>query len=219
MGKLIDLTGQRFGRLTVLTENGSSNSGKRKWLCQCDCGNIASVVTGDLRSGRTKSCGCLHSEVAKNKATKHGKRNSRLYRIWCSMKRRTSVEVDSGYYKYGGRGIEMCDEWKESFPSFSKWAISAGYSDSLSIDRIDNNKGYSPDNCRWVSIEVQARNKRNNINLTFQGETHILTDWAKLTGINFCTIRSRLGAGWSVERALTEPVHTEKGRKTKSKKS
>lgn len=207
MGRPIDLTGQRFGRLVVLSENGRSHSGKKRWLCQCDCGNQTCVVAGDLRSGRTRSCGCLHKESAKIKATKHGKRYSRLYRIWCSIKRRTCVKTDSGYSKYGGRGIGICDEWKQSFESFSEWSLLNGYSDDLTIDRIDNEKGYSPENCRWTTEDVQSRNKRNNVWITYRGETHVLSDWAKLTGLSFTTIRHRLDSGWTVERALTEPAH------------
>lgn len=210
MGKFIDLTGQRFGRLVVTKEQGRSKSGKVKWLCVCDCGKSTSVIGCDLRSGRTKSCGCLHKEVAKVNSTKHGKRYLRIYRIWCSMKRRTRVMTDTGYEKYGGRGIDICSEWAENFESFYEWSVANGYAENLTIDRINNDKGYSPENCRWTTLFIQARNKRNNVYLKYRGETKTLTDWSKQQGISCRTIRGRLSAGWPIERALTEPVRKNK---------
>lgn len=213
MGKFIDLTDQRFGRLVVLHEAGRSKAGKVLWLCQCDCGNTKIVVGGDLRSGKTTSCGCYHQDVAATQATIHGERFSRLYRIWGAMKYRCYNPSAAHYANYGGRGIKVCAEWKRSFPAFQKWALENGYSDGLSIDRIDVDAGYSPGNCRWVDETTQARNKRSNRNLIFRGKNQSVAAWADETGIPAQTIYHRLDSGWLVERALTEPVHTEKRKK------
>lgn len=213
MGKLIDLTGQRFGRLYVLCEAGRSNSGKALWLCQCDCGNKKTIVGGDLRNGRTTSCGCYHQEVVTAQATIHGDRFSRLYRIWCAMKRRCNCPNDYRYENYGGRGIKVCAEWEHSFFAFREWAVANGYSDDLSIDRINGDAGYSPENCRWADAVTQSRNKRSNRNLLFRDKKQSVAAWADETGIPPGTICARLDVGWTVERALTEPIHTEKHKK------
>ena len=213
MGKFVDLTGFRFGRLTVLHEAGRSKAGKVLWLCQCDCGNTKIIVGGDLRSGRTASCGCYHHRVVTEQVTIHGSRFSRLYRIWSAMKYRCGSPSADNYADYGGRGIKVCTEWERSFSAFKKWALENGYSDELSIDRIDGDAGYSPENCRWADAVTQARNKRSNRNLIFQGKKQSAAAWADETGIPVKTIYCRLDAGWSVERALTEPVHIEKHKK------
>ncbi len=187
--------------------------GHVQWMCQCDCGQEVFVVTGALKSGRTRSCGCLHREMVKERATKHGQRTTRLYRIWCSIKRRTSVEADSGYYKYGGRGITVCKEWKDSFEAFRDWALANGYRDDLTIDRINNEQGYFPENCRWATEIEQANNKRNNHLLTFAGETHTIAEWARIKKVSSDLIRNRLNLGWSVEQALTEPTHKQNRKK------
>lgn len=213
MGRFIDLTGQRFGRLYVLHEAGRSDSGKVLWRCRCDCGNEKNTVGGDLRSGRTTSCGCYHQEVVTGQATVHGARFSRLYRIWCAMKYRCDSPSANKYADYGGRGIKVCAEWEHSFSAFQRWAMENGYSDELSIDRIDGDAGYSPENCRWADAVTQARNKRSNRNLIFQGKKQSVAAWADETGIPSKTIYRRLDAGWTVERALTEPIHAEKHKK------
>jgi len=213
VGRFIDLTGQRFGRLYVLHEAGRSASGKVLWQCRCDCGNEKTIVGGDLRSGRTASCGCYHQEVVTGQATVHGARFSRLYRIWCAMKYRCDSHSANRYADYGGRGIKVCAEWEHSFSAFQRWAVENGYSDELSIDRIDGDAGYSPENCRWANAVTQARNKRSNRNLIFQGTTQSVAAWADETGIPAGTIYSRLDRGWPIERALTEPVHIDKHKK------
>lgn len=160
MGKLIDLTGQRFGRLVVLERAGSDSSKNAMWRCQCDCGNITVVAGGHLRTGTSRSCGCLHRETFTNK--KHGGKHSRLYSIWRNMKKRYYNAEHISYKNYGGRGITVCAEWLHDFATFRDWALSHGYQEGLSIDRIDNDKGYSPNNCRWATMKEQRHNRRDS---------------------------------------------------------
>lgn len=157
--KLIDLTGRRFGRLTVL-QRAETIKKRTMWLCRCDCGNEVAVEANNLKIGHTQSCGCLQKEATSKANTTHGMRASRLYRIWKCMHNRCYRKCYHGYKHYGGRGITICDEWVHDFRAFRDWALANGYNDYLSIDRIDNDKGYSPDNCRWVTMELQNKNKR-----------------------------------------------------------
>lgn len=146
---------------------------------------------------------------------KHGLKNTRLYRIWLGMKDRCNNPNTSRYLDYGGRGITVCDEWNDDFKSFYDWSMSHGYSDILTIDRIDNDKGYSPDNCRWVTMLIQANNSRHNHNITYKGETHSLSDWSRILGLSFHLLSNRINRyGWSVENAFETPK-SNKGRKKK----
>lgn len=133
---------------------------------------------------------------------RHNKCNTRLYSIWASMKTRCYNSNHEAYARYGGRGIVVCDEWRNDFMSFYNWALSHGYNDTLTIDRIDNNKGYEPNNCRWATRKQQARNLRNNKNITINGETRCLTEWCNILGLNYYTVWERLNYGWSVKKAL-----------------
>lgn len=164
MSKLKDLTGQRFGRLTVISrdEDYVAPSGKiPRWKCKCDCGRTITVLGSNLKSGSTKSCGCFHLESAqKTKNVKHGKCESRLYNIWVCMKQRCYNSKYPKYDYYGGRGITVCDEWKSSFEKFQDWALSHGYAEELTLDRIKNDGNYEPGNCRWATRSVQNSNRR-----------------------------------------------------------
>lgn len=164
MGKKIDLTGQKFGRLFVIGEDGMDKWGNYIWKCKCDCGNTVSVVSNSLRRGLTQSCGCYQYEVQKKVNVTHGKRQSRLYSVWASMKERCLCNSSYAFHYYGERGITICDEWLD-FENFYNWAVSAGYDQSAkrgecTLDRIDNDKGYEPCNCRWVSMKEQGNNRR-----------------------------------------------------------
>lgn len=207
MTRINDLTGKKFGRLSVIEriDDYVASSGRRyvRWLCKCDCGKIVHVNSDPLIRGKTKSCGCLSSELKSQRAKTHGETDSRLYAIWCAIKARCLNSHTVAYKDYGARGITICDEWKDSYENFRDWANDNGYKKNLSIDRIDNDGIYEPSNCRWVTSVAQANNRRSNHILTYNGETHNVTEWAAIVGKDPKTIFSRLYAGWDVERALT----------------
>lgn len=187
------MIGKKFGKLLVLTK-----FGKYKYKCLCDCGNISIVTKYNLISGNTKSCGCL----GKDNASAHGKSKTRIYSIYINIKTRCYNKNATRYKDWGGRGITPCNEWKDDFQEFYNWAINNGYKEGLTIDSVDNNKGYSPDNCRWVTTKQQARNRRSNINYTINGKTHCLKEWCEILQLNYGTVRGRLKLGWKIEKAL-----------------
>jgi len=211
MGKSKDLTGQKFGRLTAIKPVGKSKSHNILWLCKCDCGNYHTTAAVYLNNGDCKSCGCLKRQMAKDRTTKHGKKGTRIYIIWQNIKRRCTNPNNPNYKDYGGRGISYCSEWEE-FEPFYEWAIKNGYKDDLTIDRIDVNGNYCPNNCRWVTQEQQQYNKRTTHYLTYKGETKSMAEWAKIKNINIQTLASRINLlKWSVEKALETLPYTAKG--------
>lgn len=202
--KLDDLTGRKFGKLTVIkrAQNTNANNQHVHWLCLCECGNETVVESEHLKTGHTKSCGCYNRD--KNK--KHGKWKTRLYKTWCNMKSRCNNKNATAYERYGGRGIRVCDEWLYDFESFQRWALDNGYTDGLSIDRINNDGDYCPSNCRWINQREQSNNTSRNHLITYDGETHSISEWADIKGISPKTLWNRIDRGWSVERALTQLV-------------
>ena len=200
----VDLTNQKFGKLTVLEYSHTKNE-KKYWKCQCDCGNIVFVCTCNLRNGHSKSCGCENSGRFKKT---HGKRQTRLYRIWAGIKRRCLTDTNvSKWYK--DKGITICNEWRDNFECFYNWAINNGYNDNLTIDRINPNMDYYPENCRWIPLAEQAKNTTQNNLITYNGKTMILADWARTFNIKRATISARLERGWTIDEALTKPVRQE----------
>lgn len=205
---VIDLTGQRFGRLEVVSQWDNEKRGAY-WLCVCDCGRTTIIRGRSLRSGHTRSCGCIHDELSSlrtiKRNTTHGESDTRLYGIWSDMRKRCENSKHIAFVRYGGRGISVCEEWYD-YENFADWAKENGYTDNLTLDRIENDEGYSPTNCRWTTRSVQARNKSNNVVYTYEGKSLTIPEWSELTGINTSTLYSRLTRyGWSVEKALTTP--------------
>lgn len=185
-----DITGQKFGRLTVLKRTDKKKFGTYLYLCKCDCGNESLVNRRDLK--RTKSCGCLRKERTSEAVRTHGKSNTRLYMIWSAMKSRCYNPHDIAYSTYGAEGKTVCDEWFNSFQAFYNWSMSNGYQDDLTIERIDGAKGYSPDNCEWATRKEQANNRRSNHFVTYKNENYTITELAKKLGVSRTTIRRRL---------------------------
>lgn len=208
--KVIDITGRRFGRLVVLQQAEQSQSGDIRWLCQCDCGKITTVRGSCLRSGHTQSCGCYQRERTGNANRRHGETDSRIHHEWAAIKARCYNPKNKRYNRYGGRGITLCPEWRESFEAFRYWALANGYRDDLTIDRIDNDGNYCPENCRWATQKEQQNKRSNTKKVEYKGETRSLKQWAEKYGIRYATFYRRLRDGWSFEDALTMPLQHQK---------
>lgn len=202
--KRVRLAGQRFGRLVVLEDAEQTKNGASMCLCLCDCGNQKLINAHSLRSGDTTSCGCKNKKYG---VSKKGE-NARLMRIWDGMKDRCLKENDKSFANYGGRGISVCNEWKVDFWAFCNWSRENGYGEDLQIDRIDCNGPYSPENCRWVTPKENARNRRNNRNLTALGRTQCISAWAEEIGLSPSTVRRWITKHDQVyaEKRLTEYV-------------
>lgn len=201
-----DLSGQRFGRLLVVRYAGLDKYGRARWLCCCDCGGEHTAQGGNLRTAHTKSCGCLSPDINRRQFVTHGKHGTVEYRAWSHMIQRCFNPNNKRYANYGGRGISVCERWRCSFANFLT-DMGRKPSPQHSLDRIDNDGNYEKSNCRWTLAKQQNQNRSNNRLLTFDGETKVLADWAEAYGIQRTTLRDRLNAGWSIERALTEPIH------------
>lgn len=201
-----DLTGLVFNRLTVIMRHGKTRSGDSVWQCRCICGAVSHAARGDLtkRNG-TQSCGCLARELSSIRERTHGLKNTREYRIWHGMKTRCFNKNSKDYHRYGGRGIAVCEKWANSFENFLA-DIGKCPSPSHQIDRIDNNRGYSPDNCRWATCRENNNNRTTTHFIEVNGRRQSLESWAAELGINSCTIRKRIEAGWPDSRLL-EPTH------------
>jgi hypothetical protein len=205
-----DLVGQTFGRL-VVKESVRKHGGKPAWLCGCECGGSKIVTTALLRAGITRSCGCLFVDAVRASNTRHGMSRTTApkapeYRIWSLAIQRCHNPHHPPFKNYGGRGITVCDRWRASFEAFYA-DMGPRPSPAYSLDRIDNDKGYCPENCRWATRTEQARNSRKARLLTWNGETRCVSEWAAITGIRSNTIRARIDdCGWSVDLALSTPV-------------
>lgn len=204
LNQVIDLTGQRFGRLRV-TSRANVPSRKTFWNCECSCGNIKIVRSDCLRRGQVTSCGCLKKEqdrINLTAAHKHKMAGTRLYRKWQDMKNRCYNSRVHRYERYGGRGIQVCKQWRDSFEPFRDWALANGYAGDLGLDRIDNDGNYEPSNCRWVKAKVQNNNRSTTHLIAFGGKTQSIMQWAEELGLNYGTLKSRIRRGMPLERAL-----------------
>lgn len=206
MATALDLTGMQFGRLSVQyqTQSRIAKDGRprRQWLCTCDCGNTVIVSTQNLRKGDVKSCGCLKREKLVQKLTTHGESKTKLHNIWKAMRKRCMNTHNSDFKYYGGRAISVCKEWNSNYDAFRNWALDHGYRDGLTIDRIDVNGDYSPENCRFCSMKEQANNRTNNVIVKFNGVSHTIKEWSEITGIPYQRLYMRLRNGWDAERAI-----------------
>lgn len=200
--KKVDLTGQRFGRLTVIKRIGTKYH-QSLWLCKCDCGNTKEVICQNLKHGSVRSCGCLLNEARKKVGIsndigklnyRHGDFGTHLYGIWNAMKNRCLNTKSNGYKWYGARGIKVCDEWLD-YTNFKQWAIKNGYNDGLSIERVDVNGNYEPSNCIWIKKREQGFNKRTTRYIQYRGKNYTIREISEITGLSIRTIRGRVERG------------------------
>lgn len=214
MPKKIDLTGRKFGRLTVLEQADYAYDYKNHrmvmWKCQCDCPDkkIVYVHSSNLLNGNSKSCGCYAKDRTRETRITHGKRSTRLYSIYANMKNRCSNPNCNRYSLYGGKGIKVCDEWLNNFQSFYDWAMANGYSDELTLDRKDNSKDYCPENCRWSTMKEQQNNRTNNHFVEINGVVKTIHEWcdSKEYEASYSTVYGRISLGWDVVDAITRPI-------------
>ena len=205
--------GEKFGRLTLVRIATESTNKYKTWECLCDCGKTTFVHQDNLKSGQVKSCGCLRHEILV-KRNQHGKWNGEtlvnkhcnIYKIWGSMISRCYKPSCGDYKRYGARGITVCDEWKDNFLVFLDWALINGWQLGLTIDRIDNNQGYTSQNCRWTDRKTQNNNRRSNRFINIDGETHTLAQWSEISGIQSETIAKRINARWDISRWFIIPT-------------
>lgn len=212
-----DISGQVFGRLTVLGPCGYTTEGQARWTCRCECGKTTEVGGGKLRRGTTRSCGCLSVETTVARSTKHNLAHRGKvipeYRVWNTMKLRCNNPKITGYKDYGGRGISVCQRWRDSFADFIA-DMGRRPTSRHTIERADTNGNYEPSNCSWQTYAVQNRNRRDNRNITFNNRTQNVTDWATELGLKKGTLFHRLDSGWSVNKAFTTPARPLTDRRT-----
>lgn len=195
-------TGDKFGHLTIINDSIDKINGDIYVMCRCDCGNIKRIRRRCLINGKTKSCGC--EVIVRNKEvhTKHGMSHSKTYKSWLGMKQRCYNPNFADYHNYGGRGIKICDRWVHSFKNFLDDMGIMPDGDKITLERIDNNRGYYPDNCRWETLRNQQRNRRNNHRIDYNNESLTIVEWGEKLGIKPNTILTRIRRGWNIERAF-----------------
>lgn len=205
MGNVRDLKGMKFGKLTVIELDSLHGKIGASWKCLCECGNTTIARMKHLTYGNTKSCGCLKKELGTIFDIDDNKESYRIYHIWNGMKSRCYSKNNDSYHNYGGRGIEICNEWLNDFMSFYNWAINNGYSNELSIDRIEVNGNYEPSNCRWATDKEQQNNRRNNLHVTINGVTKTGAQWEDEYDLARGSVGKRISIGWSGEDLLEKP--------------
>lgn len=215
MAKFIDLTDKVFGRLTVIERGENDSHGTARWICRCECGNIKLIRGDKLRTGEIVSCGCYQSELRTSKERaksiseskiRHGMSNTKLYYVYNNMMRRCYDINNEKYNNYGGRGIQVCDDWKNCIDKFFIWAKSSGYKEGLTIDRINVNGDYCPSNCRWADLKTQANNRTTNVYITYKGETKTMAEWSDVLGISAQTLWGRKQRGWDDDKIISVSV-------------
>ena len=212
-----NLMSQKFGKLTVIEKADNNKQGKQMWVCKCDCGKIKvkPVTTNDLKSGKVKSCGCLYLESNKGRRLSHGLTHSRIYNIWQGLLSRCYYSKNVAFKNYGGRGITVCEEWRNDFKAFYNWSISNGYSEKLTLDRINSNGNYNPSNCRWVSMKEQENNRRNNRLIFYKNKKYTVSQLAEKLNITSATLLWRLNNGWNEEELSLPPSLNNKNIRSK----
>lgn len=220
--KIEDMIGKKFGKLTVIREIEGYKFRRRYYECLCECGNTTIVEQSKLRTGHTQSCGCLHKERLIARNTTHGGSKDRLYKVWRDMLDRCYNPNEKSYVFYGYRGITVCDEWRKDYKSFKKFMVDLGYDDTLptgeqTIDRIDVNGNYCPDNCRLLTNKEQQNNKRSNKWITYKGETNNIRQWSHKLNIPEGIIQYRLNKGWDVDDIFNKPIRKPSRFKLKGK--
>lgn len=218
MRKPQNLVGKTFGNLFVESRIQNDKYHHSQYSCHCICGNKLIVLGGSLLNNRTKSCGCLRKKMTTEKSTKHGLRKTRLYGVWLNIKNRCNNRKDENYLYYGGRGITVCNEWCNDFKTFYDWAMANGYDKNAkfgecTVDRIDVNGDYCPENCRLVNMDIQANNSRKNVIINCYGETLTVAQAAKKYNLSYQCLSQRIKAGWDTKRAIETPI--QKRSKTK----
>jgi hypothetical protein len=203
-GNAIDISGETFGRLVAIAPVDRTPSSNILWLCICECGSETITTTTSLKQGHTQSCGCLQKERAGPVST-HGMTGNPTYRVWHGMKNRCYNKTNDHFHRYGGRGISVCDQWTNSFIKFLA-DMGEKPSSSFSIDRIDNNGNYTPENCRWATVEQQQNNRRDSKFITHNGKQLTHAQWSRKIGGNKTLVHTRIKRGWTEERAVTEPA-------------
>lgn len=200
MPKLVEMVGKKYNRLTVSQKYSTDNRGEVLWKCICDCGNEIVALGGNIRSGGTKSCGCLNNERIGDLRRSHNMAKSRIFRIWTGIRKRCNNCKDKSYKHYGGRGINICKRWNIFLNFYND--MKDGYKDNLTIERINVNGNYEPINCIWATAKQQARNKRNNVLITFNGKSLTKSEWSDISGTGRDTIAWRIKKGWNTGEAI-----------------